>query len=342
MEKLRILVTIPNYQTQMMETFFTDRVRKQLEEIGEVIYSDIDHPYTKEELRDALEGIDIAIACWGTQKYDEEVLSKADRLKIVAYAAGSVQPIVTDTIYDRGILLLGGNPVFAESVAEATLCYIMCSLRNIRYFTLNGPGWRREDEDSEKGIMDRTIGIIGFGMIAKYFCRMLKPFHVNIKICSEYATEEAAAAYGATTASLDEIFETCDIISVHEALNPKTYHMIREEHFRKMQDGALIVNTARGAVIDEEAMVRELASGRINAVLDVYEKEPLDDASPLRTMPNVLCLPHIAGPTFDRREYVMLALIRDIRKWMNGETDLECRIEKSYAANMTREGYRPG
>lgn len=336
MQKLKILVTIPDFQTKIMETFFTDRVRKQLDELGEVIYSNNNHPYTKEELCNALEDIDIVFAGWGTLKYDEEVLAKANKLKVVAYTGGSVHPIVTDALYDKGIVVLSGNTVFAESVAEATLCYIMCSLRNIKHFILKDSGWKEADEVSEKGIMDRTIGIVGYGMIAKFFLKMLEPFHVTKKICSSYITEEEAAKYGATVATLDEICESCDIISVHAGLNEKNYHLIKEEHFKKMKDGALIVNTARGAVIDEQAMIRELQTGRIYAALDVYEREPLPDDSPLRTMPNVHCFPHIGGPTFDRREYVTMALIKDIKKWMNGETDLECRIVKSYAANMTQ------
>lgn len=342
MDKLRILVTTPHYNTQFMETFFTKRVREQLDEIGEVIYHDLDHPYTPEELRDALVDIDIAITGWGSLRFDEEVLSKANRLKIVAHTGGTVQNLVSDALYKKGVMVLSANPVYAESVAEACLCYMMCSLRSIKYFALDGPGWRGNDEDSEKGLMDRTVGIIGFGMIAKYLMKMLQPFHVTIKICSEYATPEAVAQYGATVVDLDEIFETCDIISVNEPLNPKTYHMVKEEHFKKMQDGALIVNTARGAVIDEPAMVKELQTGRIFAALDVYEVEPLPDDSPLRTLPNVLCLPHVGGPTFDRREYSTMALIRDIKKWMNGETELECQISQSYAANMTIGGYKPG
>ncbi len=342
MSDLRILVTVPKDREDgnWMKTFITDRVKKEMEGLGEFIF--VDHALTKEELRDALVDIDIVMSGWGTLKYDEEVLSKANRLKLIAHTAGSVVPLVTDALYDKGIIVLSGNPVFAESVAEATLCYIMCSLRSIKYFTMRPDfKWRGPGEDSEKGIMDRTIGIVGFGMIAKYFLKMLEPFHVTKKIYSNYITDEEAAKYGATVATLDEIFETCDIISVHSGLNAKNWHLINEEHLKKMKDGALIVNTARGAVIDEQALIRELQTGRIFAALDVYEIEPPPEDSPLYELPNALCLPHVGGPTFDRRQFVTLALLRDIKKWLNGETDLECQIKREYAANMTKEGYKP-
>lgn len=343
MSDLKILVTVPTTKENglWMETFFTEKVRKEMEGLGEFIF--VDHDLSPEELRDALVDIDIVMTGWGTLKYDEFILSKANKLKIIAHTAGSVQPLVTEAIYEKGITLLGGNPVFAESVAEATLCYIMCSLRSIKYFIMRPEfKWRGPGEDSEKGIMDRTIGIVGYGMIAKYLLKMLQPFHVTAKIYSSYITDEEAAKYGATVATLDEIFETCDIISVHSGLNAKNWHLIKEEHLKKMKDGALIVNTARGAVIDEEALIRELQTGRIFAALDVYEIEPPPEDSPLYTLPNAFCVPHIAGPTFDRRQYVTLALLRDIKKWLNGETDVECKIELEYAKNMTVEGYKPG
>ncbi|MBR5236493.1 MAG: hydroxyacid dehydrogenase [Clostridia bacterium] len=342
MERLRILVTVPKCHADVWRRFLTDRVLKEMHELGDVVYNELDRPYTPEELRDALVDIDVAVASWGTLRFDEEVLSKANRLKIIAYAAGSVASLVSDAIYEKGILLLSGNTVFAESVAECTLCYIMCSLRNLRHFFMTPERpWRTGDEDAEKGIMDRTIGIVGYGMISKYFLKMLEPFHVKKKIYSGHITEEEAAKYGATVATLDEIFETCDIISLHSGLNEKTYHMIQEKHLKKMQDGALLVNTARGAIVDEEALIRELQTGRIYAALDVFETEPLPADSPLLTMENVICLPHIGGPTVDRGEYVTLKLIDEIKKWQNGETEFECEIKKSYAANMTKEGYKP-
>ena len=342
MEKLKIYVAIPRNKTLIYNRFFTEKVRNQLETLGIVTYCEQNENYTPEQLRDAIEGYDIVFCGWGTLKYDEIVLAKADSLKLIAYTGGSVAGLVSDALYEKGITLLSGNPVFAESVAECALCYMMCSLRSIKHFTIRPEyTWRRDDEDSEKGIMDRTIGIVGYGMISKYLLKMLEPFHVTKKIYSNYITDEEAAKYGATVATLDEIFETCDIISVHSGLNAKNYHLIGEDQFKKMKDGALIVNTARGAVIDEQAMIKELQTGRIYAALDVYEQEPLPEDSLLITLPNALCLPHVGGPTIDRQEYVTLKLIDDIKKWMNGESELECKIEKSYAANMTREGFKP-
>ncbi len=335
---MKILVTSP--VGIVKDTFFTDRVKKALEEVGEIEYNPYDRHFTPEELRDRLEDKDVVITGWGTPMLTEEVLSKANNLKMLAHTGGSVADYAAPELYERGIIVLSGNMVFAESVAEACVCYTMASLRDItRYDAIvKAGGWQGDKPNNTKGIMDRTVGLVGFGMIAKFFAKMLQPFRCKIKIYSSYLTPEEAAQYNATVAPLDEIFETCDIISVHSAQTPKTYHLIGEQQFKKMKDGALIVNTARGSVIDEEAMIRELETGRIFAALDVYETEPLDPDSKLRSMDNVLLLPHMGGPTIDRREYVTLALIDDIKELKEGKTDgFYCQISETYSKYQTQE-----
>lgn len=337
---MRILVAIPNEYRCLKERFLPTEVIEELEKLGEVIYNPLNRPYTTEELRDALVDIDVLFAGWSTVDIDNEVISKANRLKVIASATGSVAHI-KDEIYEKGIIVLSGNSVFAESVAEATVCYMMNSLRDNKYFIVrDGFYWRTDERRPQKGLMDRTVGLVGFGMIAKFVLKMLQPFRVKIKVCSEYASEEELAKHGAEKATLDEIFETCDIVSIHSGLNPNTYHMIDGRLLKKMKDGALLVNTARGSVIDEKALIEELATGRIDAALDVFEEEPPVADSPLRKMDNVTIYPHIAGPTLDRYKYVSLELIRDIALWQKGEKNLTSQITLSYSKNMTRGGFK--
>ena len=137
--------------------------------------------------------------------------------------------------------------------------------------------------------------------------------------------------------SLDEIFETCDIVSVHTALNDKSYHSIGKEQFAKMKDDALIINTARGAVINEPEFIEELKKSRIRAILDVYENEPLPMDSGLRGLDNVILMPHRGGPTTDVREWVTIELAQDVKKFFEGKTDLKHQISLEYASRMTDE-----
>ena len=133
---------------------------------------------------------------------------------------------------------------------------------------------------------------------------------------------------------LDEIFAECDVVSVHTAKNPQTIHMIGKRQFELLKDGALFINTARGAVINEAELVEALKKKNFTAVLDVYEKEPLEESNPLRSLDNVILFPHMAGPTYDMREKITNALINDLIAIDKGEKSPN-EITKETALRMT-------
>ena len=331
---MRILVAVPNEYRCLKERFLPPEVIEELEKLGEVIYNPLNRPYTTEELRDALVDIDVLFSGWSTVDIDNEVISKANRLKVIASATGSVAHI-KDEVYEKGIIVLSGNSVFAESVAEATICYMMNSLRDNKYFIVrDGFYWRTDERRPQKGLMDRTVGLVGFGMIAKFVLKMLQPFRVKIKVCSEYASEEELAKYGAEKATLDEIFETCDIVSVHSAMTEKTKGMIGKKQFDLLKDGAIFINTSRGRVIVEEELIAALKENRFSAVIDVFYNEPLEENSELRTLENVYCVPHMAGPTIDRRPAISVRIADAVCNLENGLED-KCEISKAAASRMT-------
>ncbi len=333
---MNILVTMPN--SEVTKTFLTPMAVEKLESLGNVTYNPHNRNYTIDELKEALKGIDVVFCCWGSAQYNEEILEAADSLKIIAYCAGSVAAVATPAVYEKEIAMLGANCVFAESVAESCICYTMVGLRRIEHYTNNVRNglWRDENYYNE-GIMDRTIGLVGFGAIAKKFVEFLKPYRNRILVYSGHLTKEEADKYGVEVATLDEVFEKSDIVSVHQGLNERTFHMIKREHLDKLKDGALIINTARGAVIDEKEFIEVLKTGRINAVLDVFEQEPPAPDADLRKLKNVTILPHMGGPTIDRRQYCVTKLVEDIKKLTAGEKleNLETFIPLSHVANMT-------
>ena len=332
---MKILVTMP--KGAVTDTFLTEKSIKELESLGEVTYNPHERNYTPEELKEAIKGKDAVFCCWGSHCYEGEILEAADNLKYVAYCAGSLSGVVTEETYEKGITVMGANCVFAESVAESCICYAMTGLRRIvKYANDVRNGEWRGTEFFNEGIMNRTIGLVGFGAIAQKFVNFLKPFNTEILVYSGHLTDEEAAARGVKKASLNEIFEKSDIVSIHQGLNDRTYHMVGKEQLELMKEGALLINTARGAVIDEPELIKVLESGKIHAVLDVFEAEPLAADSPLRTLENVTSIPHMAGPTIDRRQYCVMKLVEDIKKYEAGERDLENLIPLSHIANMTR------
>lgn len=320
------------------DTFMNQENIDLLESLGEVVWNKSNKHLTVEELRDALEDVDVLVCSWRVKTLTEEVLAKANKLKLVAYTAGSVAAVVTDEMYAKGIRIVGGNNAFAESVAEGTMTHILASLRQFsKYDCRNIEGGWKSASTMTEGLLGKTVGIVGYGAIARYLLGMLKPFKVKIKLYSKHTTPEQAAAMGVQKADLDEIFSTCDVVTLHCAKNAANYHLINDELLSKMRPNALLVNTSRGDVIDEEALVRHLESGHIRASLDVYEAgEPLPMDHPLRQMGyRVILQPHLGGPTIDYRPAAARLVIDDIKRFQNGE-ELQNEILPWRAAMMTQ------
>ncbi len=333
MDTVEILVTMP--RNAVFRTFFSDERIAQLEQVGHVRWNETGRQYTGQELADRMEGVEVLITGWGAPKLDETVMARADSLRLVAHTGGSVNGYVTDAVYDRGVRVVSGNEVFAESVGEAVVAYALASLRRIPYYAteLSRGNWIGEFDN--RGLLDRSVGLVGYGMISRYVVQMLRPFHCPLKVFSRHLSEEETARSQLQKASLEEIFATCDIVSLHSGMTPENHHMITRSLLESMKPGALLINTARGALIDEPALCQVLAARPdLTAALDVYETEPLPAGHPLEQLPNALLMPHQGGPTIDRRLAVTRSIIADIRRFLAGQP-MSCEISRDYARKMS-------
>ena len=333
---MKVFVSIPT-ESPVMRTFVADDVKAYLEEKFEVVYSPFtDRQVTKEEFIEYAKDADVVMTGWGHPLIDGEMIEKT-AVKLIAHTGGSVGTLVCDETYDAGATVLSGNNFYAESVAEGTVGYILTGLRRIPDYvnSVKAGGWRPEGETTER-LLEQTVGIVGLGAISRYLVRMLKPFRVNVKIFSRYPIEEEfLKENNATQASLEEIFSTCKIVSIHSSLTEKSVGMISKKHFDLLQDGALFINTSRGRIIVEEEMIEALKENRFKAVLDVYYNEPLEEDSLLRTLPNVYAIAHMAGPTLDMRAVITKNLADEIERFANKQP-LTLEISKTYAARMTK------
>ncbi|MBQ8818880.1 MAG: hydroxyacid dehydrogenase, partial [Clostridia bacterium] len=243
-------------------------------------------------------------------------------------------------MWERGIKVISANDYFAESVAEGTLAYILCALRDI-------PKYSRDLKERKQwktslsytaGLMGKTIGLVSYGTIAKKLVRILSQFKVNIMVYDvKPLPEQDVRQYGLIEASLETIFSECDIISLHTPLFDATYHLIDETLLAKIKEGALFVNTSRGAVVDQKALERELAKQRFSAVLDVYEKEPPEENCPLFDLSNVMMIPHMAGPTVDMRSYITRELLLEAAGYIDYGRPLVHEITREMAATMSEK-----
>jgi len=333
---MKLFVSIPK-NSDVFRTFIAENVQKYLEERFEVHYSSSEKHLSVEEFKTEVKDAEAVITGWGHFCFTPEILS-GTKIKYIVHTGGSVGSLVTPEIYDMGMKVISGNMLYAESVAEGTLAYMMTGLRRIPHYVdqVRNGGWM-EGWDTE-GLFDRTVGIVSLGAISRILIDMLQMFRVKIKIYSGHQIDEDyLKSINAEQVSLEEIFSTCDIVSVHSAMNEKTRHMIKKEHFDMLRDGALFINTARGHVIEEQEMIEALKENRFKAVLDVYWEEPLAKDSPLRSLKNVFPLPHQGGPTLDRRPFITMRIADAIFEVeQNGSSKLE--ISKSAAARMTVGG----
>ncbi len=329
---MNILVSM---HENIRKIFFDSDVYNSLEALGKVSYNDTGRNYEPEEMKTALRDKDVVITGWGQTKITHEIAG--GRLKLVAHTGGSVGPIVDGSLYDLGVKVVSGNEIFACSVAEGVMAYILCELRNLNTYSnsLKNGFWTPNGQLKTRSLKGRTVGIISLGKISSYLLDFLKPYNVKIKLYSTRPCEEKRKQYGFDYASLKEIFSSCDIVSVHTAANDETYHMIDEKLLKLLKPGSIFINTSRGSVVDEEALIRQLEQERFSAVLDVYEKEPLSQDSKLLKLPNVTLYPHMAGPAADLKNFITSEMVKEIYNFINGIA-LNYEIPKEIYMGMTQ------
>lgn len=321
---------------EVRDSFFTPKVIAEIQKCGEIVYNETGElGLDKERLIEQIRDVDVLFTGWNTARVDKEVLAAANKLKIHAHTGGSVASYISKEEYDRGIIVLSGNELFAQSVAEGCLCYTLMALRRTYDYmkSIKDGGWR-PDHDFAEGMIGKKIGIVGYGAIASYYAQLIQWFHPELLIYSKYLSEEELKIAHGREASMEEIFETCDIISLHAALNEENRGMITGDLLKRIKPGAVLVNTARAGLIEEEAFYQELMTGRFQAVIDVYHQEPLSPDHILRNLDNVLLMPHVAGPTFDMREKVVMRLLEDI-KAIEDQQPYQSGIPYEYAIRMT-------
>ncbi|WP_442818650.1 hydroxyacid dehydrogenase [Streptomyces sp. NBC_01320] len=246
-----------------------------------------------------LAAVEILITSWGCHPLDDAVLARMPALKAVVHAAGSVKHHVTDACWDRGLLVSTAAAANAVPVAEYTLAAILFANKRV----LEIGGLYREHRNALDwaahfpgfGNYRRTIGLVGASLVGRRVLELLRPHDFDILLADPHLDPEAARSMGARLVELDELLAVSDIVSLHAPALPETYHLLDARRLSLLRDGATLVNTGRGSLIDTEALTAEALSGRIHAVLDVTEPEVLPVSSPLYSLPNVLLTPHIAG-----------------------------------------------
>lgn len=279
-----------------LHRMFAPTALERLRTLGEVVLNDNEGPATPAAATKQIRDADIAITSWGCPALTADILAAAPALKAVLHAGGSVKPQVTPALWERGVRVSSAAEPLGKGVAESALGMTIACLKDMWRLTAHtrGGGWSGAYSRIRE-LYDVTIGVVGAGQAGKHYIRLLQHFDVDVLLYDPTWSAESAAALGAEKTDLDSLLERSDVVSLHAPSLPETHKMIGRNQLRLMKDDAILINTARGFLLDETALADELRRGRLFAALDVTDPEPPAADHPLRGLPNAILLPHIAG-----------------------------------------------
>ena len=266
---------------------------------------------------------EVLLTSWGCPPIDERVLVRAPRLRAIVHAAGTVKQHVTQACFDRGLAISSAAAANALPVAEYTLAAILFAnkqifrlrdrYREFRSFRL----WSRELPGL--GNYRKRVGLVGASRIGRRVLELLAPFDLEPLLFDPYVDEAEARALGAEKLELDELLSRSDIVSLHAPALPETRHLLDARRLALLRDGATLINTARGALVEGAALERELVSGRIDAIIDTTEPEILPADSPLYVLPNVFLTPHVAGSLGSETRRMADLAVGEVERFARGE-----------------------
>jgi phosphoglycerate dehydrogenase-like enzyme len=276
-----------------------------------------------EAVYDALRRAEVLVTGWGTPQLAPLAHWSPDTfaVRLVFHSAGTVKQLLPPEALERGLLVAHANESLAEAVAEFTVGAIVMARRQA--FAARDRlrrGAQALPPAAARELRGSTVGIIGASAIGRRVLSLLRPFGPHLLLSDPFCNPATAAELGAELVPLPELLQRSAVVSLHAPVTPATLGMLGAAEFAALPDGTLFVNTARGRLIDAEALLRELQSGRIAALLDVTDPdEPLPPDSPFLQLENCVVLPHIAAVTLDARRRQSAYTVEEILRYLSGE-----------------------
>lgn len=305
---------------------FRDEHRARLEQVAELASETALTEFASDEAGNQLARAEVLLTHWGCPRIDAAVLELAPRLALVAHAAGTVKGIVDPVVWERGITVTSAAAANAVPVAEFTLAMILLANKDafgarerLRAGNTAHPWF---DRSWRVGNLGKRVGIIGASLVGRKLIELLRPFSLDVLVYDPYLDADEASALGVTKVDLSELLSRSHVVSVHAPELPSTRHMIGASELALLRDGTVLINTARGSLVDHQALIAELRTGRIEAILDVTDPEPLPPDSPLLELPNVFVTPHIAGSAGTELRRLADLAVSEIERFARGEPPL--------------------
>jgi phosphoglycerate dehydrogenase-like enzyme len=322
------------FRAELQPWLFPPAARNRLEQQVEILagpFTGADWPAARERLA----GVEVLVGSWGIPVLDGEILDAMPRLRFVLYGAGSVRGFVTDEFWQRDILLSSAAGANAGPTATFAEAMIILALKQTWFYLRRGVAdWAYLNETASSGVHDATVGLIGLSRVGRLVAKGLQRHELTILAHDPTLTAGEAARLGVELVELPELFERCDVVSLHAPLLPQTTGLVGAEHLRRMKQHATFVNTARGAIVREAELVAVLKERPdLTALLDVTDPEPAPADSPLRRLPNAILTPHLAGARHREIALVGRVVQEELDRYLAGEP-LRCALDRGQVAVM--------
>lgn len=288
-------------------------------------------------LREEIAQADILITTWHSPFLHREMLGSMPRVRLIAHCGGEVKSRVAEDVFDQIIVTNAADPM-SMPVAEMALALILTLVRRVPYYAAEmraGVVRTNEDVSSGETVRGRKLGVVGFGRIGRAFARLVEPLGAQLLVTDPCCTAEVVVAHKGRLVELNELLRSCSILVLAAGLTPETERLLDARRLALLPDGAYFINIARGGLVDMDALLTELRTGRITAALDVTDPlEPLPPDHELRSLPNVLLTPHIAAGGIEMRRAMGAVAVEEVVRFCKGEP-LQNIVTRDMLATMT-------
>jgi len=293
---------------------------------------------------DGVRHADALITSWGI-RIDRQIIDALERCVVIGVGSVGVDMVDVAAATDAGIVVTNVPDVFIEEVADHAMMLLLAAVRHVRAtdHMVRDANWTqgRPLLNRVPRLMGRTLGLVGFGNVGRCVARRAAGFGLQVIAHDPYLSELTMSEAGVEPVDWGELLERADYISLHTPLNPDTHHLLDTAAFTAMKPGVVIVNTARGPIIDEAALVEALASGQVAAAgLDVLEREPPDPDNPLLGLDNVILTPHVASATTRMRPTTRRRVGREVALVLSGRWPMSC-VNPTVLPRVTLERWQP-
>ncbi|MFJ6573172.1 hydroxyacid dehydrogenase [Streptomyces sp. NPDC091292] len=313
----RVVVSVPPARRA---EFFTPATWARLADRAELTV--LDAHEDRAALAGALPGARALITSWGTPRVDAGLLDVADGLALVAHTGSAVAPYVTEEVFRRGVRVTQCGDEMARPVAEVALAFTLALLHRVHRFDhalRGGADWDTAGVAPVRHeIHGSAIGVIGASRTGRAYIALARAVGARVAVTDPYLTPEDAEEIGVQLLSLEALLASSRVVAVHAPATAETRHLLDADRLALMPDGAGLVNTARSWLVDEDALLAEVRTGRLDAAIDVFDAEPLPVDHPLRALPNVLLTPHQAAGTVECRHRLGAGAVDEVLRLLDG------------------------